>query len=60
MRKQIDTRYWLGNIHAHEDSYGRQVQGAGFTYPEWSKTNHYGEDGHAWWAGRLIDYIANH
>lgn len=59
LRQQIDTRHWVGNIHAYEDSYGRQVQAAGFDYPEWSLTNHYGEDGHAWWAERLISYIAN-
>jgi len=60
LRQQIDTRRWVGNVHAHEDSYARQVQAAGFDYPEWSLTNHYGEDGHAWWAERLISYIANH
>ena len=59
LRQQLDTRLWVGNVHVHEDSYARQVQAAGFDYPEWSLTNHYGEDGHAWWAKRLISYIAN-
>ena len=57
--KQIDTRHWLGNPFNQKDTYHTQLNNAGFNFPEWSKTNHYGEDGHAWWAERLISYIAN-
>ena len=60
LRQQIDTRRWIGNILKHEHTYIRQLQAAGFEYPEWSDADHYGEDGHAWWAKRLIEYIYEH
>ena len=47
-----------GSAEAIRDSLVK-LNNAGFNFPEWSKTNHYGEDGHAWWAERLISYIAN-
>ena len=47
------------NPFNQKDTYHTQLNNAGFNFPEWSKTNHYGEDGHAWWAERLISYIAN-